>query len=298
MNYYPFHIGDYLSATRHLSWDEDCAYRRLLDIYYTNEKPLPLDVAKVCRLAVASTETQRAAVEAVLREFFVETPEGWTQKRIEDELAEMHMRQEAQEEREEGKQTRLQRFRLQRAEMFQALREVGIVAAWNIKMPELRQLWEQNKHRFPAPETPKNVSGSLYEETAPATAPETTTNASATTLPIPTPTPIPTPKEKDSGSADAGTTAPKTLSVNALVAEGVDRQRASDWLVLRRAKRLPLTVSAWDDTKAQGAKVGLTPAQTVEYAVSNNWAGFRANWYERDHPGGATQQAGSMGAFV
>lgn len=193
MNYYPFHIGDYLSATRHLSWDEDCAYRRLLDIYYTNEKPLPLDVAKVCRLAVASTDTQRAAVEAVLREFFVETPEGWTQKRIEDELAEMHMRQEAQEEREEGKQTRLQRFRLQRAEMFQALREVGIVAAWNIKMPELRQLWEQNKHRFPAPETPKNVSGAPYEETAPETAPETTTNASATTLPIPTP--IPTPKK-------------------------------------------------------------------------------------------------------
>ena len=31
MNYYPFHIGDYLSATRHLSWDEDHAYRRLLE---------------------------------------------------------------------------------------------------------------------------------------------------------------------------------------------------------------------------------------------------------------------------
>ena len=27
MNYYPFHIGDYLSATRHLSWEEDAAYR-------------------------------------------------------------------------------------------------------------------------------------------------------------------------------------------------------------------------------------------------------------------------------
>lgn len=296
MNYYPFHIGDYLSATRHLSWDEDCAYRRLLDIYYTNEKPLPLDVSKVCRLAVASTEVQRAAVESVLREFFVETPEGWTQKRIEDELAGMHMRQDAQEEREEGKQTRLQRFRLQRAEMFQALRDVGIVAAWNIKMPELRQLWEQNKHRFAAPETQQNVSGSHYEETAPETAPETTSNASATTLP--TPTPIPTPKEIDSGSAVAEATTPKTVSAQTLMAEGVDRQKALDWLVLRKAKRLPLTVSAWDDTKAQGAKVGLTPAQTVEYAVSSNWAGFKASWYVRDNPSCATQQDGQMGTFV
>ena len=25
MNYYPFHIGDYVSATRHLTWDEDAA---------------------------------------------------------------------------------------------------------------------------------------------------------------------------------------------------------------------------------------------------------------------------------
>lgn len=31
MNYYPFHIGDYLTETAHLSWLEDCAYRRLLD---------------------------------------------------------------------------------------------------------------------------------------------------------------------------------------------------------------------------------------------------------------------------
>lgn len=50
MNYFPFHIGDYLSATRHLSWEEDLAYRRVLDTYYTNEKPLPAEVKQVCPL--------------------------------------------------------------------------------------------------------------------------------------------------------------------------------------------------------------------------------------------------------
>lgn len=70
MNYYPFHIGDYLSATRHLSWEEDAAYRRLLDTYYTNEKPLPSELRAVCRLVLATTESQREAVKTVLEEFF------------------------------------------------------------------------------------------------------------------------------------------------------------------------------------------------------------------------------------
>lgn len=64
MNYYPFHIGDYLSATRHLSWEEDAAYRRLLDTYYTNEKPLPSELRAVCRLVLANTDTACSAWSA------------------------------------------------------------------------------------------------------------------------------------------------------------------------------------------------------------------------------------------
>ena len=33
MHYYPHHIGDYKSATAHLSNEEDLAYRRLLEMY-------------------------------------------------------------------------------------------------------------------------------------------------------------------------------------------------------------------------------------------------------------------------
>ena len=31
MNFYKHHLGDYYKDTVHLSWMEDCAYRRLLD---------------------------------------------------------------------------------------------------------------------------------------------------------------------------------------------------------------------------------------------------------------------------
>jgi len=67
--------------------------------------------------------------------------------------------------------------------------------------------------------------------------------------------------------------------------DDLDEQIWKDWLTLRKAKRLPLTATAWDDTRAEGAKVGLTPAQTVSHAVRSNWAGFRATWYERDNLG-------------
>ena len=99
MNFYSFHIGDYASATRHLSWDEDAAYRRLLDVYYTNEKPLPLDERRLFRLVMAQTEPQREAVRIVLAEFFDQGDEGWTNKRADCELELMRDKREKQREK-------------------------------------------------------------------------------------------------------------------------------------------------------------------------------------------------------
>lgn len=87
MNFYPFHIGDYASATRHLTWLEDVAYRRLLDTYYVREGPLPCDKRQVYRLLLASSEDQRDAVDAVLAEFFVLSELGYAHKRCDLELA-------------------------------------------------------------------------------------------------------------------------------------------------------------------------------------------------------------------
>ena len=87
MNFYPFHIGDYASATRHLTWEEDLAYRRLIDAYYTREAPIPLDKRQAYRLVCASTNDQREAIDSVLGEFFIETEQGYTHKRCDEEIA-------------------------------------------------------------------------------------------------------------------------------------------------------------------------------------------------------------------
>jgi uncharacterized protein YdaU (DUF1376 family) len=84
MNYYPFHLGDYASHTAHLEPMEDLAYRRMLDLYYRTEKPLPdaEDVARLIRMREFTAEVMR-----VLCEFFKNSPQGWTHSRCERELS-------------------------------------------------------------------------------------------------------------------------------------------------------------------------------------------------------------------
>jgi uncharacterized protein YdaU (DUF1376 family) len=69
MNYYERHLGDYARDTAHLSILEHGVYTLLLDRYYATEQPIPADQAH--RVARARSREEKAAVDAVLSEFFV-----------------------------------------------------------------------------------------------------------------------------------------------------------------------------------------------------------------------------------
>ena len=183
MNYYPFHIGDFTAHTAHLSWEEDIAYRRMLDAYYLREKALPSDVGDVCRL-IRMRDSQDA-VRAVLAEFFTPSEDGWHNKRADEELTAMHSKQEQQATKDEHEAERMRRHRERRAQMFAALRAVGVVPAWDVPIKELQRLYDENCN---APETHRQREQDVSAN-APATA-------------IPTPTPTPTPK-KEEGSGPA-----------------------------------------------------------------------------------------------
>lgn len=94
VNFYPFNIGDFAAATRHLSWDESMAYRVLLDAYYSREEPLPLDVRMVYRLAGAVAPKHRQAVDAVLSEFFVKDQDGYRNARCDEEIIKTQVKKE------------------------------------------------------------------------------------------------------------------------------------------------------------------------------------------------------------
>jgi len=86
VNYYPHHIGDYLRDTAHLSALEDGIYRRMLDLYYANEKPLGLDFDWLCKLLRLREDSERAAAEFVLEHFFQKFKDGWHNKRADEEI--------------------------------------------------------------------------------------------------------------------------------------------------------------------------------------------------------------------
>jgi len=86
VNFYPFHIGDYASATQHLTDLEDLAYRRMMDVYYVSERPLPLDRRQLYRLLRANSQDMRDAVDVVIAEFFTETEDGWRHGRCDAEI--------------------------------------------------------------------------------------------------------------------------------------------------------------------------------------------------------------------
>ena len=84
MNFYPFHIGDYISHTSHLSDAEDLAYRRMMDLYYLNEAPFPNDPSWISRRVRSNPEI----VLTLLNEFFeLGNDDLWHSARADKEIA-------------------------------------------------------------------------------------------------------------------------------------------------------------------------------------------------------------------
>lgn len=89
MHYYQFNIADYRKDTGHLSMIEHAIYRALIDWYYLDEKPIPLETQSVMRRLRLVSEDEAKALENVLSDFF-ERADGWRHKRIDQDIIEYH----------------------------------------------------------------------------------------------------------------------------------------------------------------------------------------------------------------
>ena len=90
MNFYPFHIGDYAAHTRHLSFMEDLAYRRLIDQYYLDESPLKGEPALIARRIGMSDFS--SDVQYILETFFEKDNDLWVSKRCDGEIAKYRLK--------------------------------------------------------------------------------------------------------------------------------------------------------------------------------------------------------------
>lgn len=69
-----------------------------------------------------------------------------------------------------------------------------------------------------------------------------------------------------------------------LVSMGVGESLASDWIKVRKEKKLATTQTALDKIKAHAEKNGYTFAQAVKLACENGWAGFNVSWLSELEP--------------
>lgn len=86
MIFYKHFIGDYQRKTAALSMVEHGAYRLMLDEFYSNGEPLPLDRKALYRLVRADGPAERKAVDTILTRFWHESPQGWVNARALEEI--------------------------------------------------------------------------------------------------------------------------------------------------------------------------------------------------------------------
>lgn len=68
--WYAWFPADYRAKTSHLTFEQDGAYRRLIDAYYERRGPLPIEPPTLYRLASAQSDSERRAIDSVVGEFF------------------------------------------------------------------------------------------------------------------------------------------------------------------------------------------------------------------------------------
>lgn len=197
MNYYDHHIGDYDANTSHLTWVEDMAYTRLIRWYYRKEKPIPAALPEACRQVRAISKEQKAAVEAVLSEFFELRADGWHQDRCDEAIAAYQAGEPEREAKKANEETRIKRHREERAELFKVLTTHGLHAAWNIGIKELRELVKPLLAPKPAtaPVTPatatqKPIPSTQFPDTSLNSVPDGTGGEPPALPPSPPPGPV------------------------------------------------------------------------------------------------------------
>ena len=81
----------------------------------------------------------------------------------------------------------------------------------------------------------------------------------------------------------------------------IDRQLFADWLAVRKAKRAPLTETAWAQIKREAGKAGLDLNAVLRLMVEHSWQGISADWDAVQAAAGKApapaQQARSISAF-
>lgn len=242
MNYYPFHIGDFRSGTVNMTRRARWIYRDMLDVYYDTEQPLTLDFDLLCDSIGVDTDEEREIVARHLRFKFMKTEQGYRNDVCDRVIAEYRAR----------------------AETAKANGKRG-------GRPRNQNGADTKPSGFPSGSD--QVAGGNPDETgSEANQEPITNNQEPVTNTAPPAQPARAPRKPSE----------VVVTLDDLVAEGVDAQHAKDWLIVRKDKGAKkLTVTAWKAVKREAEIAGISAADAVKTAAENTWQGFKASWMSR-----------------
>lgn len=140
MNFYKRHLGDLAKSCGDLSQGQMGAYDLLTDWHYANEEPLPLDMKRTYRIGRGGTKVERDNIDLVLALYFDKGPDGYTQKRVLEEIAKAQESADAEPDRKAGQAERQQRSRQRRKALYESLRQAGVTPPFDSTTAELESL--------------------------------------------------------------------------------------------------------------------------------------------------------------
>lgn len=82
MDWYRFNVKEYRQQTRGLPDAEDLAFRRMIDLYYIGEGPLPLDHDTLEKAVGLDWD----CIEPILESFFRPTPKGYINDALQQDV--------------------------------------------------------------------------------------------------------------------------------------------------------------------------------------------------------------------
>jgi hypothetical protein len=230
MHYYSFHIGDYMSHTRHLSLIEDLAYRRLLDFYYLHEQPIKQrDIAR--QIGMREHEQD---VLTVLNEFFLSTEDGFINTRADKQIEDFKIHQA-------------------KSALGAFLRDNKSIAGFVDKDVFVAKFLEGSHKEYIS-----TLCSDHVQTMGTSSTDDATNNQEPITI---------NHKPKKERKSPAAPCPPD-----------VDEKVWQDYLVIRKAKRLPVTETAIDDIRAEARVAGMTFDRAIRECVIRGWAGFKAKW--------------------
>lgn len=95
--------------------------------------------------------------------------------------------------------------------------------------------------------------------------------------------------ETERDTSRKGDKRPLNSAVSDALADGVDSTHLNDWI---KARKSPLTATAWEGLKTEAEKAGITPAEAVRICAVKGWRGFDSTWNWRGViPGASTASA-------